>query len=127
MDREARARLARSGAPNDLERAARTLSGGNQQKVVVARALARDAELLVAAHPTRGVDLAASLDIHRDLVDAAGRGAGVVVVSSDLDELRKLASRIIVLARGRVVAELPPTASDEELGRAMLGLVEAHA
>ena len=122
LEREARARIERSGAPNDLDRHANTLSGGNQQKIVVARALARDARLIVAAQPTRGVDLAASLDIHADLTDAAKRGAGILVVSADLDELRKLSSRIVVLARGRIVGELPPTATDDELGRLMLGL-----
>jgi len=122
LEREARARIERSGAPTDLDRLARTLSGGNQQKIVVERALSRSARVVVAAQPTRGVDLAASADIHAKLRDAAARGAGVLVISADLDELRKLASRIVVLARGRIVAELPPTATDEEIGRHMLGL-----
>jgi simple sugar transport system ATP-binding protein len=122
LDREARARIERSGAPADLDRLARTLSGGNQQKVVVERALSRSAPVIVAAQPTRGVDLAASAVIHAKLRDAAARGVGVLVISADLDELRKLASRIVVLARGRIVAELPPTATDEEIGRHMLGL-----
>ena len=122
LEREARARLDRSGAPQDLDRTARSLSGGNQQKIVVARVLARDAKVVVAAQPTRGVDLAASMDIHAELVNAAKRGAGVLVISADLDELRKLASRILVLTRGRFVADLPPTASDDEIGRLMLGV-----
>lgn len=122
LEREARARIERSGAPTDLDRLARTLSGGNQQKIVVERALCRSARVLVAAQPTRGVDLAAAADIHAKLRDAAARGAGVLVISADLDELRNLASRIVVLARGRIVAELPPTATDEEIGRHMLGL-----
>lgn len=122
LEHEAKTRVERSGAPPELDRLARTLSGGNQQKIVVARALARDAKVIVAAQPTRGVDLAASLDIHAELVDAAHRGAAVLVISADLDELRKLSSRILVLARGHIVAELPPTASDDELGRLMLGL-----
>src|SRR5262249_47469298 len=109
-------------APPDLDRTAKTLSCGNQQKIVVARALARDGKVVVAAQPTRGVDLGAALDIHADLIDAAKRGAGVLLISADLDELRKLASRILVLARGRIVAELPSTASDDEVGRLMLGL-----
>jgi simple sugar transport system ATP-binding protein len=120
-------RLERSGAPNDLDRSARTLSGGNQQKIVIARALARlgtSSHLLVAAQPTRGVDLGASSDIHERLRTAARSGAGVLILSSDLDELRALCSRILVLARGRIVADLPPTTSDEELGRGMLGLGE---
>jgi simple sugar transport system ATP-binding protein len=128
LEAEATARLARSGANGDLERAARTLSGGNQQKVVVARALARlgpaRARVLVAAQPTRGVDLGALREIHARLREEAARGSGILVLSADLDELRALCSRILVLARGRIVAELPPTASDEALGRAMLGLTK---
>lgn len=122
IEREARARIERSGAPTDLDRTARTLSGGNQQKIVVTRALARPSKVVVAAQPTRGVDLGASKDIHAALLGAAEGGAGVIVISADLDELRALSSRILVLARGRVVADLPPTTSDEEIGRLMLGL-----
>ncbi|AKV02147.1 Nucleoside ABC transporter, ATP-binding protein [Labilithrix luteola] len=131
IEKEASARLARSGANAGLDREARTLSGGNQQKIVVARALAQldegraERRVLVAAHPTRGIDLAASEDVHARLRDAALRGAGVLVISSDLTELRALAHRLLVLARGRIVAELPVTASDEEIGRQMLGV--AHA
>jgi simple sugar transport system ATP-binding protein len=120
---EARQRLERSGANADLDRPARTLSGGNQQKIVVARALAREAKVLVLAQPTRGVDLSASDDIHARIRDAAKSGTAVLVISADLDELRKLASRIVVLARGRIVAELEAEeATDERLGRLMLGL-----
>jgi ABC-type uncharacterized transport system ATPase subunit len=125
IEEEAQARIERSGAPKDLDRAARTLSGGNQQKIVMARALGRThARAVVAAQPTRGVDLGASRDIHDRLRASAAKGAGVIVVSADLDELRALSHRILVLARGKVVAELPPTATDEELGKKMLG---AHA
>jgi ABC-type uncharacterized transport system ATPase subunit len=128
LEAEARTRMTRSGADADIDRAARTLSGGNQQKIVVARALARldgkRASGLVAAQPTRGVDLRASEDIHARLREAAANGAGVLVLSSDLAELRALCSRILVLARGRVVADLPPTTSDAELGRRMLGIEE---
>ena len=129
LETEANVRLTRSGAPKDLDRPARTLSGGNQQKVVVARALARlgkaRARVLIAAQPTRGVDLGARRDIHERLREAASLGAGVLVVSADLDELRALCSRILVLSRGTIVAELPPTASDEEMGRRMLGVANA--
>jgi simple sugar transport system ATP-binding protein len=111
--------------PADSDAIVRDLSGGNQQKVVLGRELSRpNLRVVVAAQPTRGVDLAASLDIHAELTDAARRGAGVLVISADLDELRKLASRILVLARGRFVAELPRTASDDEVGRLMLGLTD---
>jgi simple sugar transport system ATP-binding protein len=123
LEREASARLDRSGAPKDLDRSVRTLSGGNQQKIVVARALARAAKALVLAQPTRGVDLGAMRDIHEKIRDAARAGAGVLVISADLDELRALASRILVLVRGRIVGDLPVAeASDEQLGRLMLGL-----
>jgi simple sugar transport system ATP-binding protein len=125
LEVEASTRLARAGAAPDLERTARSLSGGNQQKIVVARALARlghdRARALVAAQPTRGVDIGASTEIHARLREAAADGAGVLVLSADLDELRALCNRILVLARGRIVADLPPAASDEELGRLMLG------
>jgi ABC-type uncharacterized transport system ATPase subunit len=130
LEAEARARITRSGAPTDLDRTARMLSGGNQQKIVVARALARlgdkGARALVAAQPARGVDLGASDDIHARLREAAANGAGVLILSADLDELRALCTRILVLARGRVVADLPPATSDAELGRHMLG-VEASS
>jgi simple sugar transport system ATP-binding protein len=126
LEAEAAARLTRSGAPPDLDRAARTLSGGNQQKIVIARALARlgttKARALVAAQPTRGVDLGAASDIHTRLREAAAGGAGVLILSADLAELRALCNRILVLARGRVVADLPPSTSDAELGRRMLGV-----
>ena len=133
LETEARARITRSGAPDDLDRAARTLSGGNQQKLVVTRALARlggagramGARALVAAQPTRGVDLGAASDIHARLREAAAGGAGVLVLSADLAELRALCNRILVLARGRIVADLPPSTSDAELGRRMLGMGES--
>jgi ABC-type uncharacterized transport system ATPase subunit len=148
IEREAAARLTSSGANGTLDRTARSLSGGNQQKVVVARALARlrpgarlapdacaggrahaaaeAARVLVAAQPTRGVDLAAASDIHAQLREAASQGAAVLVSSADLDELRALASRILVLVRGRFVASFAPDVSDEEIGRHMLGLGSGH-
>jgi simple sugar transport system ATP-binding protein len=129
MDREARERVARAKGPADLGAPARALSGGNQQKLVVVRAIARvlsgHAKALVLAHPTRGVDVAASRAIHDEILGAASRGAAVLVVSSDLQELRALSDRIVVLARGRVCAELPATASDDEIGRAMLAVGDA--
>jgi simple sugar transport system ATP-binding protein len=138
LDVEALARVDMARAPRDLDAPARTLSGGNQQKLVVARAIARidpsgpDARTeeragrrrrargLVVAHPTRGVDLAASRAIHAEIRAAADKGAAVLVVSADLHELRALADRILVIARGRIRAELPPGASDAEIGHAML-------
>jgi simple sugar transport system ATP-binding protein len=140
LDDEAKARIERSGAPTDLDRTARTLSGGNQQKIVVARNLARlgdrstakrppgkaKASVLIAAQPTRGVDLGASKDIHARLRSAARDGAGVLVLSADLDELRSLCHRILVIARGKIIADLPPTATDEQIGKEMLGLSKSE-
>ena len=78
--------------------------------------------LLVLAQPTRGVDVGAARAIRQGIVEAAARGAGVVLVSADTAELRELSDRILVFFRGRAT-ELGPDASDEVLGRAMLGEV----
>jgi len=107
--------------PPDTAHLASALSGGNQQKVVMARALDRQIAALVLAQPTRGVDIAAARTIHRAIAEAARDGAAVLIISADLNELRSLSHRIVVLRRGRIVAELEPSASDEEIGRAMLG------
>jgi ABC-type uncharacterized transport system ATPase subunit len=122
--REARARLERARiVPADLDAAAAALSGGNQQKIVVARAVARaeGAQVLVFAQPTRGVDIGAARAIHTEIAAAAGRGKAVLVVSADLAELRALADRIVVMARGRIVGEFPPDTPEARLGEAMLG------
>jgi simple sugar transport system ATP-binding protein len=108
-------------SPADPRRRAAELSGGNQQKLVVARALDRTPEVLVLAQPTRGVDVGTARVIHQAIVDAATGGTAVLVISADLEELRLLCHRLLVLRRGRVVAELPPDVGDEEIGRAMLG------
>ncbi len=108
--------------PGDPWARAATLSGGNQQKLVVARELGRPAlRLLVAAEPTRGVDIGATAAIHERLLDAAAGGAAVLLVSSELSELRALADRLVVFYRGAIAAEVPPTASDETLGALMTG------
>jgi simple sugar transport system ATP-binding protein len=124
VEREARGRLERGRVvPSDLDVAARALSGGNQQKVVVARAAARvaRAKVLVLAQPTRGVDLGAARAIHAEIARAADAGRAVLLVSADLGELRALCDRILVMARGRIAAELPPDAPDARMGEAMLG------
>jgi simple sugar transport system ATP-binding protein len=79
------------------------------------------AKALVFAQPTRGVDLQAARAIHTEILDAASRGKAVLVVSADLAELRILCDRILVIARGRIVADLPPDAADGRFGEAMLG------
>ncbi|MEQ8439146.1 MAG: ABC transporter ATP-binding protein [Ilumatobacter fluminis] len=99
------------------------LSGGNIQKVVVARELDGEPAVVLAAHPTRGVDLGAMARIHEGLIAARDRGAAVVLVSSELDELRQVADRIVVLSGGSIVASFdsPAEATDDLLGRAMAG------
>lgn len=124
METEAQKRAERFEVrPSDLATPARTLSGGNQQKIVMARAISRTPAdgVLVVAHPTRGVDLGAARSIHAQILDVARRGTAVLVISADLHELRTLASRILVISRGRIVAELSPTASDGEIGARMVG------
>ena len=129
LEREARRRLDRAGIePRDLDLPARALSGGNQQKIVVERALARSARVagLVFAQPTRGVDVAAARAIHDAIERAAADGKAILVVSADLDELRALCDRVLVMARGRVVADLPPGAPESSFGEAMLGAKPAE-
>ena len=115
--------------PADPKARAGRLSGGNQQKLVVARELGRaqgsaahPARALIAAHPTRGVDLGAIDAIHRRLLAARDAGLGVLLVSSELSEILALSDRILVLAGGRVVHETTPDATDERtLGLHMTG------
>jgi simple sugar transport system ATP-binding protein len=125
LEREASVRLDRARVvPPDLDAPARALSGGNQQKIAVARAVSRaegGAQVLVLAQPTRGVDLGAARAIHAAIAAAADAGKAVLLVSADLAELRALCDRILVMARGRIVAELPPDAPDARIGEAMLG------
>jgi simple sugar transport system ATP-binding protein len=98
---------------------ARSLSGGNQQKVSIARELACDPRVLVAAQPTRGLDVGAIDAVHRRLVAERDAGRAVLLVSLDLDEVRAIADRVLVIYAGRIVAELPPTATAVQLGAAM--------
>jgi ABC-type uncharacterized transport system ATPase subunit len=102
--------------------AASTLSGGNQQKAIVARELSRPIHLLIANQPTRGLDVGSIEYIHRQIVDMRDRGIGVLLVSAELDEIRSLADRIIVMFRGEIVATVNAgDATKEELGLMMTG------
>jgi len=99
-----------------------TLSGGNKQKVIVARELSEPKKLVVASQPTRGVDVGSIEFIHQQLVAARDEGAAVLLVSAELDEVFSLADRIAVLYEGRVVATLDPhTTTREEVGLFMAG------
>lgn len=123
--------------PRSPSRLASELSGGNQQKVVMARAFdrtrhsldpstnaAHQPRALVLDQPTRGVDVGTARILHDAIIGIAAAGAGVLLISADLNELRTLCHRIVVLREGGLVAELPPTASDEDIGRAMLGVAD---
>jgi ABC-type uncharacterized transport system ATPase subunit len=108
----------RGGGPRTR---AAALSGGNQQKVVVAREVARDPRALIAAQPTRGLDVGAIEFVHRRLVEERDDGRAVLLISLELDEILSLSDRILVLYEGQIVAEYGPDVSEEELGIAMTG------
>jgi simple sugar transport system ATP-binding protein len=100
---------------------ASALSGGNQQKVVIAREVGRDPRVLVAAQPTRGLDVGAIEYVHKRLVAVRDEGKAVLLISLELEEILSLSDRILVLYEGKVVGEYGPDASEEELGVAMTG------
>jgi ribose transport system ATP-binding protein len=111
--------------PVDVDREVRTLSGGNQQKVVLARWLLRECRVLLLDEPTRGVDVGARSEIYALVRDLADRGVAVVVVSSEIPEVLGLADRVLVIADGRVVSDGPAGALDEHrvLDLVMQGVV----
>jgi ABC-type uncharacterized transport system ATPase subunit len=108
----------RGGRPTSR---AAELSGGNQQKVVLAREIDRDPRVLIAAQPTRGLDGGAIEFVHRRLVEERDEGRGVLLVSLELEEILSLSDRILVIYEGRIVGEYGPDATPEELGAAMTG------
>ena len=105
-----------------IDTTARALSGGNQQKFIVGREMSGDPVLLIASHPTRGVDVGAQAQIWDHIKDARRRGLAVLLISADLDELIGLSDSIRVLLRGRLVGTFDPhTVTPQELGSAMTG------
>jgi general nucleoside transport system ATP-binding protein len=108
----------RGGGP---ETYAAALSGGNQQKVAVAREIASNPKVLVAHQPTRGLDVGAIEFVHRRLIAERDKGRAVLLVSLEYEEVKALADRILVIYEGKIVGEFPPDASEEELGIAMTG------
>jgi ABC-type uncharacterized transport system ATPase subunit len=114
----------RGGKPQTL---AAALSGGNQQKVVVAREVSRDPKVLVAAQPTRGLDVGAIEFVHNRLVKERDEGRAILLVSLELDEILSLSDRILVIYEGRIAGEYGPGVSEEELGIAMTGGVRGKA
>jgi simple sugar transport system ATP-binding protein len=100
----------------------KTLSGGNQQKVIAAREFSRDIDLIVASQPTRGIDVGSIEYIHSRIVEERDHGAAVLIVSSELDEVMALSDRLLVMFGGRIVADLDPkTTTNAEVGLHMLG------
>ena len=118
---------------NILAQSAKTpvssLSGGNIQKVVVARELSSDPELIIAAHPTRGIDVGSEEMVHRLLREARDRGKAVFLASADLDEILKLSTRVVVIYNGEIVAHFQEMSevSAEDLGPFMLGVQREEA
>ena len=108
----------RGGGPTTR---AGSLSGGNQQKVVLAREIERNPKVLIAGQPTRGLDVGAIEFVHRRLIEERDEGRAILLVSLELEEVLSLSDRILVLYEGEIVGEFPPTASEEELGIAMTG------
>ena len=106
----------RGGRPQTL---AAALSGGNQQKVVIAREVSRDPRILVAAQPTRGLDVGAIEFVHRRLVKERDEGRAILLVSFELEEILSLSDRILAVYEGRIVGEYEPGVSEEKLGIAM--------
>jgi simple sugar transport system ATP-binding protein len=98
-----------------------TLSGGNQQKVILARELGREHKVLVASQPTRGLDVGSIEFVHRRIVQQRDHGVAVLIVSSELDEIYALADRIAVMYEGRITGFRPPSVPVEELGLLMAG------
>jgi simple sugar transport system ATP-binding protein len=104
-----------------ISAAVRNLSGGNQQKVIVAREMGTHPKVLIAAQPTRGVDIGAIEFIHRRLVAERDAGTAILLVSAELDEIRSLSDRIAVMYEGRIVSIESPDAPEERLGLLMTG------
>ena len=98
-----------------------TLSGGNQQKVILARELGREHKVLVASQPTRGLDVGSIEFVHKRIVQQRDHGVAVLIVSAELDEIYALADRIAVMYEGQITGFRPPTTPAEELGRLMAG------
>lgn len=109
--------------PSDINTAIGMLSGGNQQKVVAAREMTKDSELIVISHPTRGLDIKAANFVHIAILNESKKGKAILLISSELSELIKLSDRIAVMYNGKITAELDPKVTTEnEIGKFMTGI-----
>jgi rhamnose transport system ATP-binding protein len=112
----------------DVDQLAASLSGGNQQKVVIAKWLATQPRVLILDEPTRGIDIGAKIEVHRIIAELAASGLGIVLISSDLPEVLAMSDRILVMHEGRITAELPRAeASEERVMFAATGQMPASA
>ncbi len=108
--------------PPIAELSAKSLSGGNQQKLIIGREFELNPKLLLVSQPTRGVDIGAIEFIHRKLIDLRDAGGAVLLVSAELEEVTALADRLLVMREGKIVGEVDPeTTSTEEIGLLMTG------
>ncbi|ACV28347.1 Galactose/methyl galactoside import ATP-binding protein MglA [Anaerococcus prevotii] len=111
--------------PDDIEEKAISLSGGNQQKVIIAREISNNPDVLIAAQPTRGLDVGAIEFIHQYLVELRNQNKAVLLISFELDEIMDLSDRILVIYDGKIVGEKDPKETDEfEIGRLMAGGID---
>ena len=128
MRRDAKEKIAAYDIrPADCRLKTANFSGGNQQKIVLAREMERDPDVLIIGQPTRGVDVGAIEFIHKRIVAMRDAGKAILVVSVELDEIRALSDRILVMFAGRIVGERGPDASEGELGLLMAGVDEREA
>jgi general nucleoside transport system ATP-binding protein len=113
--------------PNDPLLRSAKFSGGNQQKIILAREIERDPDLLLVGQPTRGVDIGAIEFIHRRLIELRDQGKAVLLVSVELDEIRALSDRVLVMFAGRIMGERDPSTDERELGLLMAGVTRDAA
>jgi simple sugar transport system ATP-binding protein len=113
--------------PADIRLKTANFSGGNQQKIVLAREMEQDPDVLIVGQPTRGVDVGAIEFIHKRLIEMRDKGKAVLLVSVELDEIRSLSDRILVMFDGRIVGERGPDATEGELGLLMAGVEAKEA
>jgi inositol transport system ATP-binding protein len=99
-----------------------SLSGGNQQKVILARWLARDPKVLIVDEPTRGVDVGAKAEVHQILVQLAARGIAILMISSELPEILAVSDRIVTMRQGRITGEMPGSEASEEKLMALMAI-----
>jgi len=102
-------------------------SGGNQQKIILAREIGSNPDLLIVGQPTRGVDIGAIEFIHRRLIELRDQGKAILLVSVELDEIRSLSDRILVMFSGRIMGERPPSTDERDLGLLMAGVAQEAA